>query len=422
VLLPLKKDISILHISTTDIQGGSGRSAYRIHTGLREHGIKSRMLVSIKRSNDPDVDFLSRGLLKFADRFCGKIFNSFSLQDLFYPSSFVLAGHPWFREADIIQLYNTHINYFTYNALPFLNKRKHVIWRLSDMWALTGHCSYSYDCVKWETGCGVCPCLDEYPPLKKDHTAFLWRSKKNAYDKLKAVDIVAPSLWIKNIAETSPLLKSFPVTHIPNGVDTGVFGKKDKVKARNILCIKEDAKVVLFISQNFHQDRRKGGQYLIEALSMLDESVRNNMVLLLIGNNNVEDNNNYPFRVANTGYMDSDNELANLYSSADIMVLPTLAENFPNTVLESMACGTPVVAFDTGGMSEVVIHMQTGYLAKLKDVQDLSNGIKLLLTDPERMYAMGQNGLRLMEERFTEDLETQRFMNLYEQMMGTKNE
>jgi glycosyltransferase involved in cell wall biosynthesis len=417
-----RKDISVLHISTVDNQGGSGRSAYRIHTGLRELGIKSRMLVSIKRSNDPDVAFISRGLLKFADRLCGKILNTLNLPDMFYPSSFVLARHPWFQEADIIQLYNTHINYFTYNALPFLNKRKHIIWRLSDLWPLTGHCSYSYDCSKWETGCGGCPYLDEYPPLKKDHTEFLWRSKKNSYSKLKAVDIVAPSLWIKKIAETSPLLKSFPITHIPNGVDIGVFKKKDKIKARNIIGIKEDAKVILFVSQDFHQDRRKGGQYLLKALLMLDESVRNNMVLLLIGNNNVEDNNNYPFKVVNTGYMNSDNKLADLYSSADLMVMPTLAENLPNTVLESMACGTPVVTFDTGGMSEVVIHKQTGYLANLKDVQDLSNGISILLSDSILLNEMGQNGLKLMEEKFSRAIEVQKFINLFNRITGTKDD
>lgn len=407
------QNLCVLHISTYDNKGGSGRSAYRIHSELRSNAVNSKMLVSKKGTKDPDVDYISKDWMKLIDLTCREISKGLSLQDIFYPSSFHLLTHQWFREADIVQLYNLHGDYFTHIVLPLIHKYKPIVWRLSDMWPLTGHCAYSYECERWKSGCGNCPYLGEYPGLRRDTTAFLWRLKYRLIDKLQRMVIVAPSLWIKKRAEESPILRKFPIYHIPNGIDCAIFKEKDKKKAREFLGLDKDAKVILFISQHFTEDERKGGKYLHEALSLLDKATKRDVTLLIVGECNKEDLNKFPLRVSHIGYVNSHELLVNLYASSDIMVLPTLAENLPNTILESMACGTPVVAFDVGGISEAVVHMRTGYLAKLKDTQDLSNGIKLLLTESGLLNDMRVYGRKLIEDRFTKEKEVQNFLNLY---------
>lgn len=411
---------SVLHISTTDNKGGSGRSAYRIHAGLRSIGIRSRMLVSHKMTHDDDVDSISKGILKLTDRVCGKAQKLMSLQNVFFPSSFVLTRHPWFKEADIIQLYNIHGGYFCYTALPEISKRKRIVWRLSDMWPMTGHCSYSYDCLKWETGCGKCPYLNEYPPLKKDRTAFLWKIKKMSTDKIRKMMIVAPSKWMKQLSGASPVLKNFSSYHIPNGVNIGKFRQQEITEARRSFGIDKNANVMLFISEHFDKDKRKGGKYLLEALSMLDDQIKDNLILLMAGKGG--NNREIPVRIIKTGYIKDDDSLARLYAAADIMVLPTIADNLPNTILESMACGTPVVSFNVGGNPEIIDHMKNGYLAKLKDGSDLARGITVLLSNPGLLNNMKKNCLELIKDKYTESCEAKGFREVYDQILNPESD
>src|SRR5580765_817261 len=249
----------VLHISTTDNLGGSGRSAYRVHTGLRRLGVQSRMVVGTKVTDDPDVRPIA-GSLAPIDRFFGRALGKLSLQYLFYPSSFWLLRHPWFREADVIQLYNTHGNYFAHTVLPLLGRHRPIVWRLSDMWPMTGHCTYSFDCERWQTGCGSCPILSDPPELYADRTAMLWRIKRWLYSHSN-LSIVAPSNWIARLAEQSPLLGRFQTRVIPNGLDTDVFRPLPREEARRILQIDPAQRVILFSAQSL-SDYRKGGALL----------------------------------------------------------------------------------------------------------------------------------------------------------------
>ena len=132
--------LNVLHISTSDNLGGSGRAAYRIHTGLKNLGVRSRMLVGMKVTNDPDVDLIARGaFIQTLDDWSNRITGRLSYQYLFSPSSITLLRRPWVREADVVQLYNSHGGYFSHTVLPLLSRRRPVVWRLSDMWPRTGH-------------------------------------------------------------------------------------------------------------------------------------------------------------------------------------------------------------------------------------------------------------------------------------------
>lgn len=402
--------LRVLHINESDTAGGAARSAYRIHDSLRREGHNSRMLVGRKLSADADVRRLKRNRAwRAADRVAAAVADPLSLQYVFYPSSFAVAADPWFRAADVVQLYNTHGSYFSHTALPFLSSRRPVVWRLSDMWPFTGHVAYSFDCDRWRHGCGSCPYLDEYPVLRHDTTALLWRIKRATYRRSR-LTIVAPSRWIEGLVRESPLLGGFAVHRIPNGVELERFHPLDRTEARRRLGLDPERPLVLYSAIRM-DDRRKGAAVLVEALRSLEDA---DFDLLVMGDGAPP----LGRRAHELGLVTDDERIALAYAAADVYVLPTLAENLPNVALESLACGTPVVAFDTGGVPDVVRHLETGYLAPTGDAHALAEGIRVLLDDGELRSRLGSRGRELMEQEFSAALECRRFAELYEQVLA----
>ena len=399
--------LSVLHVSQTDAGGGSAASAYRIHESLRGLGCRSRMLVGERRTADPDVRSLKRNTAwRIADRALGELAERASLQYALYPSSFGLAADPWFRAADVVQLYNLHGSYFSPTALPLLTRRRPTAWRLSDMWALTGHTAYAYDCERWRTGCGSCPYLAEYPALRRDTTARLWRIKKAAYDRSR-LTIVAPSPWIGRLAGESPLLGRFPVRVVPNGVDLDVFTPTLRNAARAALGIDPAARVVLFSALRV-DDRRKGGALLAEALRGLADS---GIELAMAGAGTLDLGR--PCR--ELGRLD-EADMAAAYAAADLYVHPATAENLPHAVVESIACGTPVVAFDVGGVPDAVRHLETGYLARLGDARDLAYGIATLLGDEALRTSLAARCREVAVAEYGRSREARSLLDLYEEL------
>ena len=400
--------LSVLHISQADAGGGSARSAYRIHEGLAGLGHETRMLVGEKRTTDPRVRSIKRNLAwRAADRASAEVLDRLSLQYLFYPSSFGVALDPWFRSADVVQLYNTHGSYFSHTALPLLSRRKPIVWRLSDMWPVTGHVAYSYDCDRWRFGCGACPYLAEYPALQRDRTSFLWRVKEATY-KRSRLTIVAPSSWTESIARESPLLSRFDVRRIPNGVDLARFRPHDKRTARAALGLDENRPTVLFSAVDLG-DRRKGGAYLVAALRLLADL---DLQLVAVGGGEA------PAGAISLGSIGDDERLALAYSAADVFALPTIAENLPNTAIESLACGTPCAAFATGGVPDAVRHLETGALAATGDARQLAEGIRLLLEDDALRARIGARAREVAEAEYSSELQARRFAGLYEELVA----
>ncbi|HEY3027471.1 MAG TPA: glycosyltransferase family 4 protein [Pyrinomonadaceae bacterium] len=412
--------LNVLHISTSDNLGGSGRSAYRIHTGLKRLGVRSRMIVGTKATNDADVELIAQSpYLQKLDHWSNRITGRLSYQYLFYPSSLALLRRDWFRRADVVQLYNTHGGYFSHTVLPLISRRRSVVWRLSDMWPLTGHCAYSFDCERWKTGCGSCPILSDRPELYRDTTALLWRIKNWLFAR-SSLTIVAPSKWIRSLAMESPLLNRFDVKLIPNGLDTDVFRPIPKELAREQFGIDSSARVILFSAQSI-LDKRKGAAFMQEALERLAKADdRLKITLVVVGLGAEQWTKELPFKVIALDHINSDAQLAALYSAADVFVLPTLAENLPNGVLESMACGTPAITFNVGGCADAVHHMETGYLANYRDAEDLARGIKLILGDPDLRRRLGQRSRELVEAEFNSQLQARRYQELYEQLLAVR--
>jgi glycosyltransferase involved in cell wall biosynthesis len=403
--------LNVLHISESDGIGGSGRSAFRLHSSLRRLGLGSRMLVGRRSTRDRDVRLLKRSIAwRALDRASGELLDLLNLQYVFYPSSFGVAMDPWFRRSDVVQLYNTHGSYFSHSALPVLSRRRPVVWRLSDMWALTGHVAYSYDCERWRAGCGSCPYLGEYPALSRDTTAALWRWKDVVYRRSR-LTIVAPSRWIEGLARESPLLSRFPVRRIPNGIDLERFRPVGRAEARSRLGLPPDGPVVLFSAPDV-SDRRKGGAVLNEALEHLHDEP---FELLVAGANETPA---FPRSFRSLTHLVDEEEIALSYAAADLFVLPTLAENLPNAALESVASGTPCVSFDVGGVPDVVRHLETGYLAPLGDAGGLAEGVRSLLHDDELRARLSRRCRELAVQEFGSDLEASRFAELYAELVA----
>jgi glycosyltransferase involved in cell wall biosynthesis len=383
--------LSILHISQADAGGGSALSAARIHSGLKSLGHASRMLVGQRRTDSPDVRLLKRHAgWRALDRAVGTPLDRAGLQYVAYPSSFGVATDPWFRAADVVFLYNTHGSYFSHTALPLLTRSRPFVWRLSDMWSFTGHVAYAGDCERWRLGCGSCPYLEAYPALPRDTTALLWRIKRAVYRRSR-LTLVAPSRWLARLAAESPLLGRFPVRHIPNGVDLDRFGPRDRGEARRQLGLDPERAVVLVSALDL-SEQRKGAQLAAQAVRLL-EGVDFNLVTA--GEGTIDAGR----PVRSLGRLQSDG-MALAYAAADVFVLPALAENLPNAVLESLACGTPPVCFDVGGVGDAVRHLETGWLASQTTPRALAEGIRGLLEDDELRARIGRRAREVAETEY----------------------
>ena len=400
--------LDVLHISESDAAGGAARTAYKVHKGLNASGHRSRMLVGRKVTDDGDIRRIKRSdLWRAADRACGEVLDRLDLQYVFYPSSFGVARDPWFRSADIVQLHNLHGSYFSFTALPILTRRRPTVWLLQDQWAFTGHVAYSLDCERWRTGCGSCPYLAEYPRLRRDTTAFLWRLKRLVYERSR-LTLIVPSRWMLDLVRRSPLLSRFAVHRIPHGVDTDVFRPMSKTQARQRLGLPEDRPLVLFSASDLNEPR-KGLHLLEEALGRMDDPP----LLALAGAGEVP-------RTVETRWLGSigdDAILAQAYAAADVLAVPTVADALTQTAIESIACGTPCVAFDRGGVTDVVSHLDTGYQARFGDVDDLARGLRTVLEGAERFAPRCRE---IAESEFSIDVQVGRYVDLYRQVLDER--
>ncbi len=404
---------SVLHLSHFDEYGGSARSAQKIHLGLRELGIRSRMLVGHKDGDDPDVRRIARSqAVAFADRVAHRVADQAGVQYVANASSFLLTRDPWFREADVLQLFNIHGGWFALTSLPRLARAKPIVWRLSDMWAMTGHCGYSLDSERWRTGCGSCPHLNTYPAVRRDATAANWRLKRRVYARTP-LTLVAPTRWLEGLTRESPLLAHYPVRVIPNGIKDAFLAPVDRTAARASLGLPLDGPVVLVASL----EERKGGLLLEEALARAAAEVP--FTLLVMGARGVRVPSVPDATVRDLGVLDDRERIRAAYAASDLLLHPSLADNLPNAILEGMASALPVVALRAGGVPDAIAHLENGYLAEPATAEAVAEGLSLLLRDPELAVRLGAAARETIATRFTTRGQAQAFADLYEEILAS---
>jgi glycosyltransferase involved in cell wall biosynthesis len=336
------------------------------------------------------------------------------LNDIHCLSTFNIANTAIYREADVLHFHCIHGGFFNYLALPRLTAGKPAVFTLHDIWPFTGHCAYSYDCDRWKTGCGHCPYPKNYPPIRRDGTALEWKLKNWVYDHSRLV-IVSPSANLAEQAKQS-MLRRFSIHRIPHGIDTELFRPLDRDACRHVLGIPKSKRVLMFGAMALDA-KNKGGDLLIRAIQLLPKPLKDETVLLVFGEGGDSLQQHVGIEMVNLGYVQQDQFKVIAYSAADIFVQPSRAESFSLVVQESMACGTPVVAFPVGGVVDLVRPEITGYLAKIEDAEDLSNCIVKLLADESLRLKLGQHCRRIVVDEYSLELQVQRHIEIYRQLM-----
>lgn len=423
--------MKILHISTYDIVGGAARTAHKIHRQMRFAGIDSRMLVSRKHVNSNDVSvcclnngFLFKKLHDLRQRRIRKLSNGFSINrergpyhhDLNCITRLELKKNC--RGSDIINLHWV-ANFVDYQAcFSAFRGRTPVVWRLADMNPFTGGCHYDWDCEKYAKGCGECPHLT--PRSAGDLSAAVWKRKNSIFSKLKASDlhIVTLCRWMDQKVEKSPFFSRFPRTRIPNGVDLNVFHPKPGAPLKKKLGIDPAKQVILFLAEYIHV-KRKGLQLLLTALAMLEQKSR--YALLTVGKETLEE---YPASIEHH-HLDTVNNnelLADIYNTADLFIVPSIQENFPNTALESFACGTPVVGFRIGGLPDIVDHGVNGFLADEPTSDSLYRCIAHFFDQPaDAAEKMGYDAAEKATRNWNLKKQVAHYIDLYTRILEAKS-
>ncbi len=411
----------VLHIHSSDHLGGGGGTIAmeRLHLALREQGVDSRILCGRKTTRSPYSAAIGRGrLVGKAERLLRRATSTLGLHDIHYLNSFRATRSAFYREAELLHFHGTH-GFFNYLALPALTRDKPAVFTLHDMWPLTGHCTYSYGCERWRTGCGSCPHLDVHPRVPRDNTRVEWRLKRRVFQRAD-LTLVTVSRWLTEMARQSPIL-DYPVHRIPNGVDTRVYRPLDKSQCRAVLGIPQHSKVLMFVALSL-EDRRKGGDLLARALGRLPAALTREMVLLILGDGGEEIRSTVGIRTLDLGYVRNDRFKAIAYSLADLFVFPTRADNLPLVLIESLACGTPMVSFDVGGVPDVVQDGVTGVLAPPEDPVRLAAGIEALLGDPQTLETMGGHCRSHALEEFDLARHLRSHIELYEAVLAHRQQ
>ncbi|KJH72034.1 glycosyltransferase [Aliterella atlantica] len=410
--------MKVLHLWKSDSAqygGGGAVSMYRLHSGLRTSGIDSNILCERKTTDSPYVHTIaSTPGLTLLDKLLKQVTSRLGLNDVHRLSSFKINQHQAYIDADILHFHGIHGGFINYLALPSLTANKPAVFSLCDMWAMTGHCGFSFDCDRWKTGCGKCPYPNTRPAIKRDATHLEWRLKDWIYNHSN-LSIISKSSWLTALAKQS-LLNRFPIYQIANGIDTTIYQPLDREQCRLELEIPLDKKVLMFSAVELN-DFRKGADLLLKALQNLPVSLKAETVLLTFGKAGEEIAKDVEMQTYDLGYISDEQQKAIAYCAADLFLFPTRAETFGNVALESIACGTPVVSFKVGGVGDHVRHDITGYLATPEDYQDFSYGIVQLLEDDNFRTSLSQQCREVAVREYSLELCVQQHAELYSRLL-----
>jgi glycosyltransferase involved in cell wall biosynthesis len=405
-------------INTSDAGGGAPAACMRLLKALELKQGDVHMQVQEKKTGEPRVSSIGNGLIsrlkiKFNFLYERLPFIWFKAKDKSVRFAFSTANtgtdiskQPAIANADILHLHWTNGGYLSINDLKkLLETGKPVVWTLHDMWAFTGGCHYAGHCNHFKNQCGNCWMLRD--PGNEDISYTGWLNKNDLLKAAKNIVFVTCSQWLAGVARTSSLLEDFRIEAIPNPIDTEIFSPKNKIDARAKWHIDANSRIILFGAANI-LDRRKGITYLVEALNDLKKNYQDmdDVEIVIFGKNKSFDVSQLTFKVHELSIINSQSDLAELYSLADVFVTPAIEDNLPNTVMEALACGAPVVAFNTGGIPDMVEHQKNGYLAEFKSAVDFAAGIHL-----------AANARNKVLQNFTNEIVATKYIAVYQSIL-----
>jgi len=419
----------IIHLAATDA-GGLGRSAARLHEGILAIGQDSSMLVRQKKRSAKETFQTKIDLAPdLAEKeFAAEVFQRWYLDHNRTPVSnslftlneagLALETHPLILDADVIHLHSV-ARFLSPGSIARLAAiGKPIVWTLHDMRPLTGGCHFSAGCVGFTANCARCPQVDWDPYFI---TEAQLADQRETIPTAK-ITFVAPTEWLAQKARVSSLLKNARLEVIPYGIETNSFPSRWKPQAKGHLGLETSTLHLLFVANRLGE-MRKGFENLAHAIELClarpdfkAKADKGEIALISLGHP-------HP-RLATLGipyvclgFLDSDEEMSQLYGAADLFLLPSLEENLPNTLLEAMSSGTPPIAFATGGVPEIVVQDQTGKLVTPGADADFAAAIETLILDEGLRQTMGENCRKTIQEQFDNKLEAQRYTKLYAELM-----
>ncbi|WP_302026401.1 glycosyltransferase family 4 protein [Parabacteroides johnsonii] len=400
--------MKIVILNTSERTGGAAVAAGRLGKALGQAGIQVDKLI---RENS----WLNRFRF-YWERLIIFLCNHLNRKNLFAVSiantGMDLSGHPLVKDADIIHLHWINQGFLSLKDIEELVKlNKPIVWTMHDMWPCTGICHHARDCEKFQMICESCFFLKS---KGKDLSTSVFDKKLSLYKEAN-ITFVGCSRWLSGKAKKSYLLRDKTVLSIPNPIDTEVYHPMDQDMTRELLGLPSGKRLLLFGALNV-TDKRKGIDYLIEALRKIEKQ---DVELVVFGQAKDDIRGLFPVSIHSMGYLSDESKIVALYNAVDMFITSSLEENLPNTIMESMACGTPCVGFEIGGIPEMIDHKINGYVASYKDASDLANGIWWVL-EHEDQQALSDACVKKVQENYTEEVVAKQYMALYKRLLHQK--
>jgi len=424
--------MKILIVNTYD-RGGAANACLRLHKRLLQQNIQSKVLLrnktnqnipktynisiqTIERSLKTKITTKTLNILKELKLYRPKPDNftdsrHVGLEKFSYPNSiYDITKSDLYKNVDIINLHWV-ANFLDYPSF-FIKNNKPVVWTLHDQNPFLGHEHYA------ETSCGVD--INGYPikrvvtKTEKQKFKEFIKIKKDSLSNFKNLHIVALCNWMADEVKQSEIFCNYPINIIPNGIDSYTFKPRDKTYSRELLNIPQNKKVILFVSDDVDKIR-KGYIFLQYAFEQIN---RDDTVLMSIGpqNRNLFKKKNY----IELGFVQEELLMSIIYSAADVFIIPSLMDNLPNTVLESIMCGTPVIGFPVGGIPDMIQDGVNGYLTKEISVAALLGTIEKFLETQEKFNSnkIRENAI----EKYDLSVQANNYINLYQSILNKNNE
>ncbi|GAB3168025.1 glycosyltransferase family 4 protein [Telluribacter humicola] len=420
--------MKVVYLNTSDTGGGAAIAGRRILKALEQyHGVEGHMLVQEKNSNEDYITsiaqtswqkrlawgrFVAERLLFLPHERSKEVRFLFNLGQV----GTDVSEHPLVQQADLIHLHWVNFGFQSTSTLKKLFAlKKPVVWTFHDMWAFTGGCHHSGDHEGYQQECGYCKFLRNPSPNDISHRR--WLAKKDAYAGTPFVAVTC-SRWLEGRARKSSLLQGFRTQTINNPIDTELFAPIPKEQARQQLGLPTNKELVLFAAMRVNAIG-KGFPYFEEALQILLErhpELHDKVELLVFGQADQEMVNKLPLRAHQLGHLSDPMKIALAYNAASMFVTPSLEENLPNTIMESFACGTPVVGFEVGGIPEMIDHQRNGYLAIYRSAKSIAEGIQWVL-DHNQEGVLSANARQKVLSTYAEKVIAAQYYQLYQSLL-----
>jgi len=417
----------ILLVNTSELRGGAAIAAHRLMDALNHKGVEATMLVGKKESDCAMVVSVKNKRFHRANFLLERlkiwVANGLSRKNLFAvdiaSNGTDITQLEEFRRADVIHLHWVNQGMISLDGLQkILESGKPVVWTMHDMWPFTGVCHLTYDCENYKSGCHDCPQLCR--PAANDLSRKVFDRKQVLMDKYK-VHFVAVSTKLAEKARESKLLQAQPMSVIPNVFPVETFNFCDKQFSREALGLPTDKTILVFGAARI-DDPCKGLDQLKKALNILTQRgtfKADQLHLVLFGGiKKPEALNDLPISHTNLGYVNGEERLSQLYSAADVAVIPSLYETFGQVVVEAQACGCLPVTFTGSGQMDIIDHKVNGYLAEYLSAEDFATGIEWAASTKVNAAEMKAR----VSAKFAEDAVAQQYIDLYEQLLGATKE